>query len=140
MEVKKRKLEVGDSHTPEVFEIDYCGLMNRNLPEEIRVLSWCETSPDFSARFSASFRLYRYFFTAKAFRYFFHAEGSVFPSRRARFFVIFAKMNIAEVSNFRRECVFCQYLLFREDKEDPRRSVFMLEIRGIAFSAWCAVL
>lgn len=49
-------------------EIDYCGILNRLLPPEIRVLAWCPKPPEgFSARFSCQERAYRYFFTQPAF-------------------------------------------------------------------------
>lgn len=46
-------------------ELDYVGCLNRQLPDDIRVLSWAPapvSSPPFSARFSASYRQYKYFF------------------------------------------------------------------------------
>ena len=55
---KNRKSQAAVPLGPQrVQEIDYCGIMNKNLPEGIRVLSWCETSPEFSARFSAAYQL-----------------------------------------------------------------------------------
>ena len=44
-------------------EMDYCRLLNKVLPEDIRVLAWQPTAPDFSARFSATQRTYKYFFS-----------------------------------------------------------------------------
>lgn len=49
-------------------EIQYCQILNRLLPPDIRVLAWCPTPPlDFSARFSCRERRYKYFFTQPAF-------------------------------------------------------------------------
>lgn len=49
-------------------ELSYIQLLNRVLPEDIRVLAWCPTPPeDFSARFSCRERQYRYFFTQPAY-------------------------------------------------------------------------
>lgn len=49
-------------------ELPYVQILNRILPEDIRVLAWCPTVPtDFSARFSCRERRYRYFFTQPAF-------------------------------------------------------------------------
>ena len=44
-------------------EIDYCKILNSNLPDHIQVLAWaaCE-SRDFSARFDCHRRTYKYFF------------------------------------------------------------------------------
>lgn len=49
-------------------ELSYIQLLNRVLPEDIRVLAWCPNLPeDFSARFSCRERRYRYFFTQPAY-------------------------------------------------------------------------
>ena len=44
-------------------EIDFCSVLNRNLPEDIRVISWSPAPrPDFSARFDCDSRSYKYYF------------------------------------------------------------------------------
>ncbi|KAI4388731.1 hypothetical protein MLD38_001036 [Melastoma candidum] len=43
-------------------EIDYVGVLNRVLPEDIRVTGWCPVTDGFSARFSCLSREYKYFF------------------------------------------------------------------------------
>lgn len=48
----------GDSAT----EIDYCHILNKVLPAEVRVLAWCPVDSDFSARFSCKQRTYKYYF------------------------------------------------------------------------------
>ncbi|KAJ5574088.1 uncharacterized protein N7459_008515 [Penicillium hispanicum] len=49
-------------------ELPYIQVLNRVLPEDIRVLAWCPNPPDgFDARFSCRERRYRYFFTQPAF-------------------------------------------------------------------------
>ncbi|KAK0652178.1 pseudouridine synthase, partial [Cercophora newfieldiana] len=49
-------------------ELQYCKVLNRLLPPDIRVLAWAPTTPaTFSARFSCRERQYRYFFTQPAF-------------------------------------------------------------------------
>ncbi|KAJ5647956.1 hypothetical protein N7490_004328 [Penicillium lividum] len=49
-------------------EINYIQVLNRVLPEDIRVLAWCPNPPPgFDARFSCRERRYRYFFTQPAF-------------------------------------------------------------------------
>ncbi len=49
-------------------ELPYPLILNRLLPEDIRILAWCPTPPsDFSARFSCRERRYKYFFTQPAF-------------------------------------------------------------------------
>ncbi|OAX77645.1 tRNA pseudouridine(38-40) synthase [Emergomyces africanus] len=49
-------------------ELPYITILNRVLPDDIRVLAWCPNPPpDFDARFSCRERRYRYFFTQPAF-------------------------------------------------------------------------
>ncbi|KAJ5519638.1 Pseudouridine synthase I TruA [Penicillium fimorum] len=49
-------------------EMNYINILNRVLPEDIRVLAWCPNPPPgFDARFSCRERRYRYFFTNPAF-------------------------------------------------------------------------
>lgn len=42
--------------------IDYCFMLNRVLPREIRILAWAPVRSDFSARFDCNQRTYKYFF------------------------------------------------------------------------------
>jgi len=42
--------------------MDYCKILNRTLPKEIRVIAWSLVRPDFSARFDCCERKYKYFF------------------------------------------------------------------------------
>ncbi|XP_063592697.1 tRNA pseudouridine(38/39) synthase-like [Penaeus indicus] len=43
-------------------EIDYVQLLNKVLPQEIRMLAWCPVKAGFSARFDCTKRKYKYFF------------------------------------------------------------------------------
>ncbi|KAK1965254.1 tRNA pseudouridine synthase A [Colletotrichum sublineola] len=63
---KKKKLEKEWDHIND--EIQYVKVLNRLLPDDIRIIAWCPSPPpDFSARFSCEERQYRYFFTQPAF-------------------------------------------------------------------------
>ncbi|KAJ1863006.1 pseudouridine synthase deg1 [Coemansia sp. RSA 989] len=44
-------------------ELPYVNMLNKLLPQEIRILAWAPVKPDFSARFSCKSRFYRYFFS-----------------------------------------------------------------------------
>lgn len=44
-------------------ELDYCRMLNRVLPCDIRVIAWQPVRAHFSARFSATHRTYKYFFS-----------------------------------------------------------------------------
>ncbi|KAI9811727.1 MAG: hypothetical protein M1827_005272 [Pycnora praestabilis] len=49
-------------------ELPYAQILNRLLPEDIRILAWCPSPPlGFNARFSCGERHYKYFFTQPAF-------------------------------------------------------------------------
>lgn len=49
-------------------ELPYVQILNRILPDDIRVIAWCPSPPEgFSARFSCRERRYRYFFTQPVF-------------------------------------------------------------------------
>lgn len=43
--------------------IDYVNVINKQLPDDIRILDWAFVPDDFSARFSCSSRLYHYYFS-----------------------------------------------------------------------------
>lgn len=49
----------GSRRSKEMQELNYCQLLNRVLPRDIRVLGWSEVSEQFSARFSSTHRTYR---------------------------------------------------------------------------------
>jgi len=51
--------------TKRMKELDYSYILNNILPPSIRVLGWCPVDPEFSARFSASGRHYKYFFVKR---------------------------------------------------------------------------
>lgn len=42
--------------------INYCKILNRLLPENIRIISWAPVHSEFSARFNCNKRMYRYYF------------------------------------------------------------------------------
>ncbi len=43
-------------------ELPYMVMLNRNLPQDIRVTGWTTVDPSFSARFDCQGRTYKYFF------------------------------------------------------------------------------
>lgn len=49
-------------HANTTTELPYMVMLNKNLPDEVRVLGWCDVPSDFSARFSCQDRTYKYFF------------------------------------------------------------------------------
>lgn len=114
-------------------EMDYCIMMNKFLPEQIKVIGWSEVTPDFNARFSATSRTYRYFFLRK--------RLNIVKMRQAATHLLgkhdfrnFCKMDIANVSNFVREIYDVDITransMANSSTEDE---VWMLEITGVAF-------
>lgn len=54
----KKSLSSGSRH-----EHDYVAILNRLLPDTIRIIAWSPVSTTFSARFSCKYRHYKYFFS-----------------------------------------------------------------------------
>lgn len=122
----------GEVDVEEIREMDYCGMLNRVLPDTIRALGWCEVTDDFSSRFSCAYRKYRYFFVRRDLNIEAMSAASALLVGEHDFRNI-CKIDIAKVTNFRREVYSAQILPFQENTENPELSVWMLEIRGIAF-------
>ena len=45
-------------------ELDYPNVLNRALPDDVRILGWSYVDADFSARFDCAYRHYKYFFAS----------------------------------------------------------------------------
>ncbi len=58
----RSKVPPGAPATRESEEIDYPRVLNRFLPEDIRVTGWAPVGEDFDARYSCRGRHYKYFF------------------------------------------------------------------------------
>lgn len=113
-------------------EMDYSTMLNNCLPPGIRVLGWCEVTPQFSARFSAANRSYRYFFLRKDLRIDLMREAASLLVGTHDFRNI-CKIDTANVSNFVREIYSADVVPYQECELDPGKSVWMLEICGVAF-------
>jgi tRNA U38,U39,U40 pseudouridine synthase TruA len=55
----------GEPFPPPPEEHDYAATLNSLLPADIRVLGWTDVPDNFSARFSCTGRVYRYYFPAR---------------------------------------------------------------------------
>lgn len=126
----------GAATTQEIAEMDYCGILNRSLPDDIRVLGWCEVTDQFSARFSATQRTYRYFFVKGTLDIGLMGEAAKLLIGDHDF-RNFCKIDIANVSNFRREVLDANILPVTNSlgfvDEDDDSAVYMLQITGVAF-------
>ncbi|KAF5361408.1 hypothetical protein D9758_006231 [Tetrapyrgos nigripes] len=56
-------LPAPSSSQPSRPEFDYVSILNRILPDTIRVIAWSPVAPNFSARFACKSRHYKYFFS-----------------------------------------------------------------------------
>jgi len=137
---KRDAAAAGDEARRERKEIDYVRVLNRVLPEDIRVLAAQPVADDFSARFSASHRTYRYFFV--------RGDLALEPMREAAArlqgefdFRNFCKIDPA-VSNFRRTVLSAEIRPAAGSKEaspsegtgrESALDVFEFEVKGTAF-------
>ena len=112
-------------------ELDYCGMLNRVLPADVRALCWRPVKAGFSARFSCASRTYRYFFSRDSAST--RAPLDLAAMRSAADLLVgdhdfrnFCKMDVIHVSNFRRRVYSAEIV------EDPGAAPY-LEIHGQAF-------
>nr|CAD7588219.1 unnamed protein product [Timema genevievae] len=121
-------------------ELPYTKILNRLLPEDIRVLAWRPAPPDLSARFQCKQRTYKYFFP--------RGDLNVQVMNSAARFIVgthdfrnFCKMDVANgVVSFIRSIVSAQVSVMSRDPhmsadsgdtsgtEDPRRGSSLVPI------------
>jgi tRNA pseudouridine38/39 synthase len=65
LNVRLSTQKVGSSKEINGSLIDFVKILNKRLPEDIRVLGWQQVSNDFNARFSCKWRQYHYFFPTR---------------------------------------------------------------------------
>ncbi|CAM9183437.1 unnamed protein product, partial [Ectocarpus fasciculatus] len=114
------------------MEVDYCNLLNKSFPPEIRALGVSFVSPDFSARFSATYRTYRYFFVRRNL----NTEAMLSAAKSfigVHDFRNFCKLDAPNVTNFEREVLFVNLVCYRESPDDESHDIMYLEISGLAF-------
>eukprot|EP01062_Namystynia_karyoxenos_P024079 TRINITY_DN19348_c0_g3_i1.p1 TRINITY_DN19348_c0_g3~~TRINITY_DN19348_c0_g3_i1.p1 ORF type:complete len:540 (+),score=128.43 TRINITY_DN19348_c0_g3_i1:72-1622(+) len=115
-------------------EYDYVNMLNRVLPDDIRVSAWAPVPESFSARFSCSGRVYKYFF----------ARGALDPARMhsaaqrllgEHDFRNFCKLDVVNVSNFVRVVLHASVTQMRGDFAPPDSpgSTWVLTVAGTAF-------
>ena len=110
----------------DVAEYPYAKMLNGVLPDTIRILGWTPVSDEFSARFSATTRTYRYFFVRRRL----HLD----KMREALKLLVgkhdfrnFCKMDVEKVYNFERK------IHSAELTECPEDGVCYFQIIGQAF-------
>ncbi|KAG7942885.1 hypothetical protein I3843_15G010100 [Carya illinoinensis] len=111
-------------------EIDYVGVLNRVLPDDIRVLGWCPVPVGFSARFSCLSREYKYFFWRENLNFLaMEKAGKKFLGEHD--FRNFCKMDAVNVHNYKRNIT-----LFEICPSDVRydgNQLLAFKIKGSAF-------
>ena len=113
-------------------EMDYCKIINSALPPDIRVISWVGVTDDFSARFSCTGRVYRYYFVRKSLELARMKEG-LDKMVGSHDFRNFAKMDIEHVSNFTRTIRSASLTCLHKDPQSDSRDLLYVQIEGNAF-------
>lgn len=114
-----------------VYEIDYCTLLNKNLPDDIRIIGWTPVTDKFSARFSATSRTYRYFFLKK--------KRNIEAMQEAAKLLVgshdyrnICKLDIVNVKNFEREIFYAKIIKYSDIKASNYQNFddFRVEVVG----------
>lgn len=102
-------------------EYAYAKILNNLLPPSIRILGWTPVSSQFSARFSATQRTYRYFFCARRRRQIMNLE----TMRQGLQLLVgkhdfrnLCKMDVEHVSNFERVIHAAELVVIRHPNDD----------------------
>ena len=138
------------SHTQRIInELAYDKMLNNVLPPDIRVLGWAPVSNDFSARFSATTRTYRYFFQKNSELSLARMQSALSLLEGEHDFRNFCKMDVEHVYNFVRRIDYARvyiatskgdsslYVPDREtssnERDDSGSNLCYFEIKGQAF-------
>lgn len=134
----RSRIRIEDQLTDEAIknELNYCSLLNKVLPRNIRAIAWCPlVTSTFSARFDCQARTYKYFFPRgdldieKMSEACTHLIGS-------HDFRNLCKMDVANgVLNYNRRLDSVRVVSMRQNGEDSVNpyDMFYLEIQGSAF-------
>ncbi|KFK45120.1 hypothetical protein AALP_AA1G346800 [Arabis alpina] len=119
-----------DGKMSEKGEYDYVRVLNRALPDDIRVLGWSPVPIDFHARFSCSAREYKYFFWRQ------NLDLSAMDIAGKKFlgehdFRNFCKMDAANVHCYTRRVTFFEVSPCQNSHEGDQLCTFTM--RGSAF-------
>ncbi|KAG2551599.1 hypothetical protein PVAP13_9KG405700 [Panicum virgatum] len=122
--------DVGGDMQDERSEIDYVKVLNRILPQDIRVLGWCPIPADFHARFTCLGREYKYLFWKGGLDILeMQKAASKFVGEHD--FRNFCKMDAANVSNYRRRIT--EFTISACGKRSNNDELCSMTIKGTAF-------
>ncbi|XP_004496408.1 uncharacterized protein [Cicer arietinum] len=111
-------------------EIDYVRVLNRVLPNDIRILGWCPVPVDFHARFSCLSREYKYFFWKENLNILaMESAGTKFLGEHD--FRNFCKMDAANVHNYMRRIT--MFKISPTDVSYDGNQLWAIKIKGSAF-------
>ncbi|XP_050204803.1 uncharacterized protein LOC126654837 isoform X2 [Mercurialis annua] len=111
-------------------EIDYVRVLNRVLPNDIRIIGWCPVPHDFSARFSCLSREYKYFFWSDNLNLLaMESAGKKFIGEHD--FRNFCKMDAINVHNYRRKVT--SFEISPCCIRSEGNQLYAINIRGSAF-------
>jgi tRNA pseudouridine38/39 synthase len=108
---QQQEVEVESRIERTIVEYQYDKILNNLLPVEIRVLGWCPVTDDFSARFSAMTRTYRYFFTWRPIYNMNRINTALQLLVGHHDYRNFCKMDIEKVYNFQRKIISCKLII-----------------------------
>ncbi|WVY98194.1 hypothetical protein V8G54_030345 [Vigna mungo] len=111
-------------------EIDYVRVLNRVLPNDIRILGWCPAPVDFHARFSCLSREYKYFFWKEKLNIP-AMESAGIKLVGEHDFRNFCKMDAANVHNYRRQITLFE--IYPTDVRYNGNQLWVIKIKGSAF-------
>ena len=112
-------------------EMDYAATLNRVLPEDIQVIAWCPVPDHFSARFSCSYRLYRYYFAKRLLNLEKMKEAGLQLQGRHDY-RNFCKMDAVNVRNYERE-VLSFDIRPATPSAGTSEDLYYMEFKGTAF-------
>ncbi|KAI3610538.1 trna pseudouridine synthase 3 [Moniliophthora roreri] len=112
-------------------EHDYVAILNRILPDSIRVLAWSPVSPSFSARFACKFRHYKYFFSSE------HLDIRKMQDAASRLVGDHDFRNLCKVDAGKQITVFVRKILKAElvpvEGDETTSGMYVLNLVGTAF-------
>ncbi|MED6110543.1 hypothetical protein PIB30_043964 [Stylosanthes scabra] len=111
-------------------EIDYVRVLNRVLPNDIRIMGWCPVPVNFHARFSCLSRQYKYFFWKENLNIL-EMESAGKKLIGEHDFRNFCKMDAANVHNYRRNITSLE--MSPTDVRYGDNELWVIQIRGSAF-------
>ncbi|KAF5750736.1 tRNA pseudouridine(38/39) synthase isoform X2 [Tripterygium wilfordii] len=128
--VRSRIKEIREEEEHNDGEFDYVRVLNRVLPEDIRIVGWCPVPVGFSARFSCLSRKYKYLFWSKDMNLL-AVEDAGKRLVGEHDFRNFCKMDAVNVHNYRRRIT--SFQISSCDMKFLGNELSAIEINGSAF-------